>query len=174
MLGRTFLAIACVTFGGCAAPAPSLQFDHRFLNRDTRICFPDEATVRHANEGPFAIAMIAHANAAGARYEVARFDLPKPLTGDKRRVLMGRVVKGLRTRPGGDRFEEGTIVVNGRVTRVLTMQLPDDRFGKWHLSFPNRSQMLQVSVVGPRAQRTDAERYFEGMGDQRCGASSSH
>jgi hypothetical protein len=132
------------------------------------VCFPDPPSERRAHEGPFAKALIVHAMKDGARYELARFDLPKSLPRDKRHTLMGRVEKGLRARPDADLVEAGTIGADGDVTRILSMRLRDGRIGIWQLSFPTPQQMLQVSVVGRAESRDSAMRFLETVGHERC------
>ncbi len=167
LLGAATLAL-CLLGSGCGGAAR--PFPEPLANSVTRVCFPAPVTTRRAHEGPFATAFIAHANADGARFELARFDLPKALSRAERRVLMQRVERGLRARPDLEHAEQGTIVVAGTVTRVLTMRLDEGRFGKWLLSFPSASQMLQISVVGPRSARAAAEGFFATIGSARCGA----
>ena len=152
MIVGAFLSTGCAT--------TDAVFVHPYDAGNTTVCFPAPATERHAHEGPLAQALIAHAVFEGARYELARFDLPEPLSQEKRRVLMERVERGMRARPGIEAVEVGTVAVAGRVTRVLSMRLRGQRFGKWLLSFPTPSQMLQVSVVGPASARERGDRFL--------------
>ncbi len=166
LLHRAIIAILCVASSGCA-PTDHPVF-HAYSEGPSRVCFPERPAERRAHEGPFAKALIVHATVDGARYEFARFDLPKPLTRDKRRTLMRRVEQGLRTRPDIIEVESGTIVANGIVARVLSMRLLDQRMGVWHLSFPTPQQMLQASVVGPVKSRDRTIRFLASVGRRDC------
>lgn len=157
------LVAACSGSGHRATP-----MSHAYADGDARVCFPAPATARRAHEGPFAKALIVHTELDGARYELARFDLPKPLSREQRAVLMKRVEKGLSARPDATHIELGTVVADGHVARALAMRARGDRFGKWLLSFPTASQMLQVSVVGPRRAQADAERFLATLGRTDC------
>jgi hypothetical protein len=159
-------ALFLVASGGCTSN--ELAFPHLYSESNSRVCFPDTPSERRAHEGPFAKALIVHAMNRGTRYELARFDLPKPLPRDKRHVLMDRVEKGLRARPDADVVEVGTIVADGDVTRILSMRLLDRRIGIWQLSFPTPQQMLQVSVVGPEQSREHAKRFLRTVGRESC------
>lgn len=151
---------------GCAAP--QIPFSHPYEESGTRVCFPSPPTERRAHEGPFARALIVHTQHEGMRYELARFDLPRPLSPDKRRDLMALVHRGLRSRPDAHHIEAGTIVSNGTVTSVLSMRLAKQRVAIWHLSFPTPQQMLQVSIVGPRALREPSRRFLASVGSLQC------
>jgi hypothetical protein len=141
---------------------------HAYADRELSICFPSEPSERRVNEGPFARALIVHTMAEGARFELARFDLPASLPREKRRILLARVEKGLRARPDVEDVEAGIIAHEGVVTRVLSARLTGQRTGIWWLSFPSPRQMLQVSMIGPASCRDAALRFLETLGDDRC------
>lgn len=144
---------------------------HAYDGGGTRVCFPTSPKERRANEGPFARARVTHAIDDGARYEIARFDLPVDLPPDKRRILIDRVQRGIAARPGVEHLEVGTVVADGRVARVLSMRLTNQRTGKWLIFFTSPRRMLQVSVVGPVRARRSAERFLASIGAETCAPS---
>jgi hypothetical protein len=145
---------------GCAAPATPSGWRFQELSA----CFPTPPRVRHTHEGPFARVVIAASHAGGARYEIARFRLPRALTRAQQRKLMKRVELGLNMRPDRLRGEVGTVVFDDHSARALIMDLENNRKGRWMIFYPAPDVMMQVSVVGPAAADHDALAFLASYG----------
>jgi hypothetical protein len=154
--------VPALLLAGCAAPQVPAN-DWRF--EELAACFPTRPRVRHTHEGPFAKVVIAASHSGGARYEVARFRLPRRLDRAQQKKLMQRVVWGLNMRPDKLRGETGTLELHGRIARAVTMDLDGGRKGRWMIFYTAPDVMLQVSVIGPAAIDPDALAFLDSFGE---------
>lgn len=158
-------AALALALAGCApAVAPAAGTPWRTVVAEealVAVMLPGPAHRRQAHEGPVVVHLVTADDGHGATYEVASFALPEQLDEGRRRELDRRVVVGVAGGPGARVTARAPARLAGVAATRIDVALSGDRAGTWWLAWPDRSTMVQVSVVGPAGPVRDqgAERF---------------
>lgn len=141
--------LVALTACGGAEPGRAIQVGG---DRGFTILFPAPPRQQQGHEGPRVRSYLASAvDDDGRLFEVAVFTIARSLTATEQIGLMQRVLRGLAARSGGRAFEMVPTADAGGRTRChsVTMELADQRRGRWLIFYGGSERMFQLSVVGP-------------------------